>query len=714
MKSGDPIYLFTPYFAAGTPDRQKEIDTCLRLNVASSSIAKIFLLVDDGHQPPIVDDKIEIVKVAARPTYRQWVDLTRDLGPSCLSVLANSDIYFDETLPRMRDFLRSPQAFVALTRHELLAKQLVPHPKPQWSQDAWAIHGSSLVSTSLLKSLDVPLGVPRCDNKIAYLFAIQGWNVYNPVNYINAVHLHESQQRSYNKRADLTVIGGVAYVYPVINGEPSKVEIDVWARNTTAISTVKLNKSLDRWEKEVTNRADEPNGEQRLDSSEANATPKVPASPLNEWAQSVCSLSERMTYIRNGDLAFDFLGRFRIYKDSKQLFFLDSLQPAFATKKPLNVLPPSSGSLNRLPDEMLAVFIPPVMDSSPIVVRDRPGDPRDVHFWQYPCLTEKQAFDNHLTIGTGENLDPRRRVIHTYLGLPWATYIDKKQFPDLVLRYFRPRIKGLNALARHHGYYLAVHTVCQQIHWRRLADQFNDLGITDLHLSHCERTIDPAKEGYRFQVHSWPLFAVNVEDPGRAVGLEIGKPIGKKRYLASFIGAHMNHYRSAIRQRLLEVAKADGGADVLFELEDEWHFNKIVYQEQVQNKGIAAEAQERHNERTRRYNEILSDSVFSLCPEGAGPNTLRAWESIAVGAIPVIIADDWVPPSLPDAGLSLDDCCIFVKSGETENLFARLRSIKRREIKARQAACLEIYKRMRRLRSYAISVQHGGALGSSN
>jgi hypothetical protein len=703
MSASDPIFLFTPYFFAGTPERQAEIDACLRRNIESRYLERIFLLVDDGHRPTIEDQKIQIVTLRNRPTYRKWIELTKNLGTSCVSVLANSDIYFDDTLPRMRDVFRSPQAFVALTRHEFQVDRLVAHPNPHWSQDVWAIHGSSQVSTALLKSLDVPLGVPRCDNKIAYLFAIQGWNIYNPVNYINAIHVQQSQRRGYDKKGDLTVIGGVAYVHPATEGQPSNLEIDVWARNTAAIAGVGLNKSLDRWEKEKSSATDQPDKDQTPHISGGRVTSAVPSAQIREVTGLVCSFAERIAYMRNGDLAFDFLGRFQIYRQSNQMLLLDSLQPAFAAKQPLDVLPASIGVVDKLPDEVLSQFIPPVMDCSPIVVSDRPMDLQDVQFWQYPCLTEKQAFDNHLSIRIGHNFDPNRRIIHTYLGLPWATYIDKKQFPDLVLRFFRPRINGLSALARHHGYYLAVHTVCQQIHWQRLAEQFNDLGVTDLHLSHCERTIEPAREGYRFRVHSWPLFAVNVEDRSRSEGLEIGKPIWKKRYLASFVGAHMKHYRSDIRHRLLDVAKADGGADIRFELEDEWHFNKIVYQEQVQNKATTPEVQARHTERTRHYNEILSDSIFSLCPEGAGPNTLRVWESIAVGVIPVIIADDWVAPALAGAGMSLDDCCIFVKSNDIDQLFARLRSIRRLRLKSMQTACLEVYEQARRLCTYPMN-----------
>ncbi len=92
---------------------------------------------------------------------------------------------------------------------------------------------------------------------------------------------------------------------------------------------------------------------------------------------------------------------------------------------------------------------------------------------------------------------------------------------------------------------------------------------------------------------------------------------------------------------------------------------------------------------TRRYNQLLSDSVFSLCPEGAGPNTLRLWESLAVGAIPVVIVEDWVWPSIPGAGLRWEDAVIKVRRDEVAGLFARLRRMRVEEperLSAMQAA----------------------------
>jgi hypothetical protein len=53
-------------------------------------------------------------------------------------------------------------------------------------------------------------------------------------------------------------------------------------------------------------------------------------------------------------------------------------------------------------------------------------------------------------------------------------------------------------------------------------------------------------------------------------------------------------------------------------------------------------------ERQARYKTTLARSRFVLCPRGYGTSTLRLYETLAAGAVPVIIADDWVPPVGPE------------------------------------------------------------------
>ena len=45
-----------------------------------------------------------------------------------------------------------------------------------------------------------------------------------------------------------------------------------------------------------------------------------------------------------------------------------------------------------------------------------------------------------------------------------------------------------------------------------------------------------------------------------------------------------------------------------------------------------------------RYAEIMAKSKFVLCPRGIGPSTWRLFETMRIGRVPVIIADEWVEP----------------------------------------------------------------------
>jgi hypothetical protein len=683
------ITVFTPYFAARTPERQAELDLCLHMNLQCDAVTRLVLLVDDGHQPPTTHPKLTVRAMPGRPSYLQWIELSTELPAGGVSILANTDIYFDDSLRRVHETLAAPQRFMALSRFEKLGAEFKPHPTPNWSQDVWGLRTGQDLPAPLLKALDIPLGVPRCDNKIAYLFAVHGWTVHNPMAFVRSVHVHETQQRNYDKKTDMTVMGGVAYVDPSKTlAAPSTLEFDVWARNTPLVKSVKLNRSMDHWLAQAA---------EKVAAAGASVTPN-PALALD--AAPVCLPVDDFPAIGRalhmGEVAYALRGRFKVYRLDGRHMAVDSLSPALA-----QWLRPGLAAGERLvldAPTLLAAFVPPVVDTSPIAIGLRPTDKADCHFWQYPAATERQAFENHLGLARGANIDAAARVVHTYLGLPWATYIDKKQLPDEVLKLNGLRLAGLHALAQALGFELRVHTVCQQIYWRRLIDTFQQLRVTDLHLSHATTDIDPAREGWALRIHSWPLFAPNIEVPERRVGLTIGKPVEQKRYLASFIGAHMPHYRSDVRVRLFEAAKASGRDDILVDLGNEWHFNKIVYKEQVQNKALTVEDGDKESLATVRYNEIVSESVFSICPEGAGPNTLRIWESMAVGSIPIILARGWLPPQRMN--VDLEDCCVFVDPENVETVFTLLSKIDEARVNELSRKCISNYQTFRFLDTF--------------
>jgi hypothetical protein len=67
-----------------------------------------------------------------------------------------------------------------------------------------------------------------------------------------------------------------------------------------------------------------------------------------------------------------------------------------------------------------------------------------------------------------------------------------------------------------------------------------------------------------------------------------------------------------------------------------------------------------HNEKIRqqklKYSEILGRSKFALCPRGKSPSSFRLYEALMGGCVPVIIADEWIPPEGPN----WQEFCLFV------------------------------------------------------
>lgn len=52
--------------------------------------------------------------------------------------------------------------------------------------------------------------------------------------------------------------------------------------------------------------------------------------------------------------------------------------------------------------------------------------------------------------------------------------------------------------------------------------------------------------------------------------------------------------------------------------------------------------------RVQSYADILGASQFVLCPRGIGSSSIRLFETMQAGRVPVIIADDWVAPTETD------------------------------------------------------------------
>lgn len=380
---------------------------------------------------------------------------------------------------------------------------------------------------------------------------------------------------------------------------------------------------------------------------------------------------------------YQFGNRFRVLLSEQELLFEDRFWPSVGAIK-LTSFPFGINDKRAL---LLWGFCQPVLELRSGFIASKKRFPADVNFWQYPCLTEGDAFSVHTRLVGPQIIDG---VLHIYIGLPWATWIDCKFWPPSILGAFRRRIEALRIVLDEFSIKLTVHSVCQHIDWRSNVLMFKSAGIDSIALSH--RPLDEnSLEGMR--LGAWHLYPVNARDPDRSSGLAVKEPRLRK-YLASFIGAHMDHYISSVRRELKQYHNSEG---FLVELNDDWHFSSEVYDQQVKADYISSGSTRpstASQKATLRYNQVLSDSVFSLCPAGAGPNSIRLWESMAVGSIPVILSDSLVLPAIPDEESSgnpaWEDAVLRHPENDLISLPTRLRSLSWEEVENRSAACIKI------------------------
>ena len=203
----------------------------------------------------------------------------------------------------------------------------------------------------------------------------------------------------------------------------------------------------------------------------------------------------------------------------------------------------------------------------------------------------------------------------TYLALPWSVVINHNLFDQL------PTLSLQNGV-----------TVCQHISFRNILPSFRKMGGTTLFSPHAEETL---AEGV--QIQPFPHFPVNA----RTFGI-------KKDLWYSFVGFGSH----PVRRTLFRLPQRK---DTVIQRRRQWHF---YLEGEAYRKGVA------------EYQELLSRSRFSLCPRGTGPGTLRFWESLGAGAIPVLFADTLRLPEYDWA-----NCILRIPENQARQVEQMLRTI---------------------------------------
>ena len=203
------IRLFTTSYREPNAGRTAEYLQCLWKNLQHPLIDEVCVLDENCGWLP-THDRIRTRSIKSRPTYADFFQWVNQLSaPHDVSIIANSDIYFDETLSLLTRGLR-PNTCAALSRWDVLPNGTGQLFDRNDSQDVWAFLGpvKDLIS-------DFFLGVPRCDNRILYELRAAGYRVLNPAFTIRALHLHAGVRAEYPEvPAGPYVSGSCAYLFP--------------------------------------------------------------------------------------------------------------------------------------------------------------------------------------------------------------------------------------------------------------------------------------------------------------------------------------------------------------------------------------------------------------------------------------------------------------------------------------------------------------------
>lgn len=180
------MILIQQRYASPDPMRQAELDRAHEINTTCAAIERVVAVEGD----------------TKRWTFADFFELAARDFPGEVCVVSNSDISFDGTLALATALFESPSVLLALTRWD---DDTAPSMEGRvdtttWrfysqSQDAWVFRAGALPSFDA----NFRLGVPRCENRLAFEAARAGVVVMDPALSIRARHHHATNIRTWRR-----------------------------------------------------------------------------------------------------------------------------------------------------------------------------------------------------------------------------------------------------------------------------------------------------------------------------------------------------------------------------------------------------------------------------------------------------------------------------------------------------------------------------------
>jgi hypothetical protein len=195
------VILVTAFYLDSDAGRRGEFIECIRRNAGNPCIEQVHVFLENRIDPgqlrelysPFGTANVTLVSQGCRVTFRDLFTYANTRLPRQRVIVANSDIYFDSSLARL-DGYDLTSKLLCLSRWDVGPDGLAQFLDDPSSQDAW------IFETPIRDfSCDFHMGVPECDNRIAWEARHAGLAVSNPSRSIRAHHLHLSRVRRYSK-----------------------------------------------------------------------------------------------------------------------------------------------------------------------------------------------------------------------------------------------------------------------------------------------------------------------------------------------------------------------------------------------------------------------------------------------------------------------------------------------------------------------------------
>ncbi len=189
------VRLFTTWYEERIPQRRSEYELCLQANLGCTVLNGVIVLDESGHLA-VCEPSAMVFPIVTRPTYSDFFSWINNVaGPSDLSIIANTDMAFDDSLAMLLEFDWPERTVFALSRWDVLVDGTAKLFEHGDSQDCWIFKGKVPERIG-----QFPVGVYDCDNKIAWELQQVGYRVLNPSLSLRTYHHHLSGYRSYEQK----------------------------------------------------------------------------------------------------------------------------------------------------------------------------------------------------------------------------------------------------------------------------------------------------------------------------------------------------------------------------------------------------------------------------------------------------------------------------------------------------------------------------------